>query len=148
MKPYHYYTYIFLLTLPSCMAKYGTFSEIDQEKAEVIVEDVVSVVVVPFPPAHTLLSIETLHSDIMDTLLKQKLRETGYALFETTPSSPEAIPFHYTLDTISIEEETTSPYRITITIGNMLLSRLYADTDMSFQAINQWSQIEWPDHEK
>jgi Conjugal transfer protein TrbH len=92
-----------------------------------------------YPPAQTHLVLETGGRQVFDDKFKSQLRQSGYALHETTDKTqgqPQGKRFAYILDALT-DVAHYGYYRLTLNIGDEQLSRLYDANDLSKP--NYWS---------
>lgn len=93
-----------------------------------------------YPPAQTHFVLELDEGNVFDKRFKSQLRISGYALYETQDDAAALKPggkkLSYLLDALT-DVSQYGYYRLTLTIGEAQLSRLYDANDLGKP--NYWS---------
>lgn len=108
------------------------------ELREALVTDTVKQLVALYPPASTRFDLGHAAIDPYGANLVQSLRQNGYALSESTPSSnAQALILRYVVD--SPEENL---YRVTLQLGSQSLSRAYQTQNEVISPAGAWVRRE------
>jgi len=126
-------------------ASYGSFAEVSPAVDKKLADDAVTKLVGLYPPALTRFNLQHSIADPFGTSLVATMRSRGYALQEQKPE-PKSGPdgksgsraFSYVVD----QPTGTDLYRVTLTIDNQSLSRVYLAKDGSVGPAGYWVRKE------
>lgn len=128
----------FLFLLSSC-AHQTLVPPMPETALTAIAQDATGQLASVYPPAQTYLVLESDGRNLFDDKFKSLLRQRGYALHEMTDKSqgqPQGKHFAYILDAFN-DVAHYGYYRLTLTVDDAQLSRLYDANDLSKP--NYWS---------
>ncbi len=128
----------FLFLLSSC-AHQALVPLMPETALTTIAHDATGQLASLYPPARTHFVLESFGKSLFDDKFKSQLRQSGYALYETSDQSqgqPHGKHFAYILDALN-DVSHYGYYRLTLTIGDQQLSRLYDANDL--RKPNYWS---------
>lgn len=136
-----------LIAITACTSPYGNYAKVTDRYNTQMADDTANELVALYPPASTHLVLLQPAGDAYGIRLVSTLRKSGYAIEETeeTNSTPDAalhvptaaLPIHYTVDTIG-----GRLYRVTISMGEHLISRVYNITGQGMLAAGAWTRKE------
>lgn len=108
------------------------------ELRETLVTDTVKQLVSLYPPASTRFDLTQPVADLYGAQLVQSLRQNGYALSESAPSTnAQGLILRYVVD--SPEENL---YRVTLQLGSQSLSRAYQTQNEKISPAGAWVRRE------
>ena len=144
---------VLALALAGCAttSPYGNYLQsatVDQQK---LAGEAVKQLATFWPPARTRFELQQATPDAFGAALVAAMRESGYALLEFNPAaapakaSAEAAPdaeapvsLGYVLD----QAGAPNLYRLTLTVGNQSISRLYREQDGELAPAGYWAHQE------
>lgn len=121
----------------------GSFLSDNQQAIEATVaQDAVTQITALYPPAHTRIALQHAATDPFGVALIEGLRNAGYALVEFSDTGKQHTelgePLSYVLDQLGER----NLYRLTVSVGDQSLSRLYLNSDGNTTPAGYWVRKE------
>ncbi|MFC5460737.1 conjugal transfer protein TrbH [Massilia niabensis] len=140
---------LLLASLAGCAgpkaAANGNFAKASPAVDKKVADDAVKKLAGLYPPAITRFDLQQVAADSFGTSLVATLRAQGYALLEPKSASKSGADLkngNRTLSYVFDQPSGTELYRITLTIGDQSLSRVYLAKDGSVAPAGYWVRKE------
>ena len=127
-----------MVLLSSCSSmRYGNFTQISQDKDEVLAKDAVNRLAKVYVPARTTFTLSHKAHDGFGEKIIENLRKNGYGVVETA-SHQKPANFYYVVD----ESNKNEVYRVSLFVGDQVYSRAYLVKEDVLAPISAWSHKE------
>jgi len=140
-----------LVALTACSSHSGNYTKVSDAYNVQMADDSASRLAAIYPPASTRLTLSQKTGDAYGTELVKKLHEKGYALeesnvwFSNTPKNTDTStkpPVSSTKLSYVVDPVGEQLYRVKLTIGPAVLSRVYSITNNIIAPAGSWTRKE------